>query len=387
MDNKHKIIIAVLVIMILCLLIFIISAEIAAAPEKKIEPALLKNDPEMQLPANTLPEAPELAKTTTLIFGGDVMLSRVVGQKMEKYDDWSWPLKNIASELSSADLTIINLESPMTVAKNHLVKTGSFSFNADPRSVAGLVSAGVDIATLANNHMTNQGAKGISDTRKILFENGISGIGAGSNESQAHEPAIREINGLKFGFLSYAYPDDDSVADANKPGIANMDIIRMNEDISRLKQQVDLVIIIMHAGTEYVSKPNRQQTEFAHSAIDAGADLVVGHHPHWTQTTEIYSPSGINFSQEKITAESGIPPGKGKPIIYSLGNLVFDQMWSEETQEGALAKIIVSDKKITSIEIIPITIKDYGQAEIATSTLIRQKILDQIRLKNSLIEL
>lgn len=366
MNNKNKIIIAVLVIIILFLLIFIISAEIAAAPDKKIELTILKNNQEIQAPANTLPTAPEIFQTTTLLFGGDVMLSRVVGQKMEKYADFAWPFKNIASELSSADLTIINLESPMTYGSNHLVKTGSFSFNADPNSVAGLALAGVDIATLANNHMTNQGTKGISDTRKILADNGISGIGAGSDDSQAHEPAIKEINGIRFGFLSYAYPNDNSVADSGKPGIADMDILKMKEDISRLKQQVDLVIIMMHAGTEYVSSPNRQQTEFARSAINAGADLVVGHHPHWVQTTEIYN---------------------NKPIIYSLGNLVFDQMWSAETQEGALAKIKLENKKITSIEIIPITIRDYGQAEIATSTTIKQKILNRMGLKSSLIEL
>ena len=144
-----------------------------------------------------------------------------------------------------------------------------------------------------------------------------------------------------------------------------MDLLKLKNDIAKLKPQVDLVVIMMHAGVEYTNQPNTQQKQFAHTAIDAGADLVIGHHPHWVQVTEIY---------------------QGKPILYSLGNLVFDQMWSKETAEGALAQITIVDKSITGIKIIPIEIKDYGQATVATGK-IKSDILKRMNLTTVEIKL
>lgn len=379
-----KIFVVILIILILTLTIFVISAEIVAAPEKSAGNQPTQARAEDQSPANILPAAPVI---TTLIFGGDVMLSRTVSQQMEKYNDWTWPFAQIASTLASADLTVINLESPFTESGSHLVKTGSFSFNADPRSAAGLRLAGIDLAGLANNHILNQGVRGLSDTQKILSDNNIAFVGAGLNSFEARKPAIKAINGIKFGFLSYAYPSDNSVAETSTPGIANLAITAMASEVKQLKSQVDVAVILMHAGTEYTNKPNKQQTDFARAAIEAGADAVVGHHPHWVQTTEIYSPGGITSSPKKVIAESGIPRSQGKPILYSLGNLVFDQMWSSETQEGALAKMIWKGKALEKIELIPISIHDYGQAEIVTSTPLKQKILKRMGLTGSLIEL
>lgn len=303
--------------------------------------------------------------TTTLMFGGDVMLSRVVNQKSIKYNNWAWPFARVSSTLAANDLTIINLESPFTISNNHLVKTGSFSFNADPKSIAGLTAAGIDVVSLANNHTINQGKKGIADTQKLLASSSIDFTGAGLNEVQARTPAIKEINGVKIGFLAYAYPDDYSIAGKSTAGLANMDISKLKNDIAELKTQVDLIVIMMHAGIEYTNQPNAQQKLFAHTAIEAGADLVIGHHPHWVQVTEIY---------------------QGKPILYSLGNLIFDQMWSKETTEGALAQVIINDKKIETIKIIPIVIKDYGQAEVATGQ-IRNDILKRMKLASEYIKL
>ncbi|OQA36806.1 MAG: Capsule biosynthesis protein CapA [Parcubacteria group bacterium ADurb.Bin326] len=301
---------------------------------------------------------------TVLIFGGDVMLSRTVGQKMEKYQDYAWPFKKISSLLSSADIAVINLESPLTYSGKYFVPSGSFSFNADPRSLQGLILAGIDLAALANNHFGNQGVSGMRDTFKILQEKGIAFVGAGNTSAEAHQPALIEKNGITFSFLNYGYPEDLYVANSSTPGIANMDIAEMKKDVKLAKEKSDVVIIIMHAGIEYVNKPNSQQKEFARGAIDAGADLVIGHHPHWVQITEIY---------------------QSKPIIYSLGNLVFDQMWSTETQQGALAKVIFRDNLISSIEIIPIRIKDYGQPEIVSDEKEREVIFSRMELEDGFL--
>ena len=307
------------------------------------------------LPAASAP-AP---KETTLLFGGDAMLSRVVGSKTVSSGDWSWPFAHISSTLAAADLTIINLESPFTIGGDHLVKTGSFSFNTDPMMARGLVSAGVDVVSLANNHMMNQGVKGVTDTETVLNENKISYLGAGLTEAAARRPVIRDINGTRFGFLAYAYPDDYQTASAVKAGTANLDIEKMKTDIVSLKQQADVVIILIHAGTEYTARPNAQQTGFAHAAIDAGADMVVGHHPHWVQKVEDY---------------------KGKTIIYSLGNLVFDQMWSVETGEGALAEVKFIDGKISGTSYMPIVIKNYGQPEVASDRAQTQRIFERMEV-------
>lgn len=311
--------------------------------------------------SNSLPEIND--QEITIIFAGDIMLSRTVNTKMEKYNDYNWPFLKVADYLNEADLVVGNLESPFLKNSNYQVLTGSFSFKANPLAVTGLKLANLGLLSLANNHTINQGEQGIIDTLKILEENGINFVGADLNEEGARKPAIIHIKGYDFAFLGYAYPDDNSIATTNRAGIANMDLEKMKNDINLLKTATsspDFIIILMHAGTEYVVEPNWQQKEFARAAVDAGADLVVGHHPHWPQTFEFY---------------------QDKPIIYSLGNFVFDQMWSGEVREGLLLKMTWKDG-IKTLELIPTKIYDYGQAEILASSSERNKILEKIGAKN-----
>ncbi len=307
----------------------------------------------------------EESKETVMAFGGDAMLSRVVGQKMVAKKDFSWPFEKIGNEFKNVDFAVANLESPFTISSgSHTVKTGSFSFNADPKAMAGLEEAGIDLLSLANNHFGNQGQKGMLDTFKILNNNGIAYVGAGKNSTEAHAPYIKEINGVKFGFLSYAYPEDLYIATADKAGMANMNLEVAKSDIAKLKSQADVVIVLVHAGTEYTAKPNAKQIAFDRGVIDAGADLVIGHHPHWVQSTEKY---------------------KNKFIIYSLGNLIFDQMWSQETREGAIAKVYFRNKNLEKIDIIPIIINDYGQPDLAVGSQ-RVKILRRMGLNSAEIK-
>lgn len=305
----------------------------------------------LALKAGEPKESPKLPlaepKSITLIFGGDVMLSRRVNDQMVKNNDYAWPFKNIAAYLNSANLTIINLESPFADAKNYFVPTGSFSFKTDPQAVAGLLKSGLDLVALANNHILNQGMDGLKTTIKILTANNIKMIGAGENETAARHPEIFTVQNKKFGFLNYSYLSDNSVATDDRAGVADMNIEKMVAEVADLKKEADFVTVIIHAGEEYTTRPNEQQTSFAHHAIESGADLIIGHHPHWPQIIEFY--------QEK-------------PIIYSLGNLIFDQMWSEETRLGLIAEInteVNSENvlNLKEIKLIPIKIFDYGQAQ------------------------
>ena len=282
-----------------------------------------------------------------LIFGGDIMLSRTVNAQMEKYQSYTWPLEKIAPSFKEADIAIANLESPFLFTKDYQVLTGSFAFKANPKSVAALSLTGFDVLSLANNHILNQGAKGLADTIKVLSDAGIDYIGP-----RNHNLVIKESQGTKFAFLSYTYNDSSP--------IANMSDNSVKSDIRNAKKQADVVIVLMHAGTEYNRKPNTQQIKFAHLAIDAGADLIIGSHPHWPQTIEIY---------------------QGKTIIYSLGNLIFDQMWSKDTSQGLLAKVYFDGKEQTNIEYIPINIKDYGQADVMPDGAEKENLLKDIGLK------
>lgn len=292
-------------------------------------------------------EIPATSTKNVLVFGGDIMLSRTVNSKMEKYQNYNWPLEHIASLFSEVDLAIANLESPFLFTNNYQVLIDSFSFKANPKSVSALTLAGFDVLSLANNHILNQGPKGLADTYKVLGDAGISYIG-----SREHNLVVKESNGTKFAFLSYTYEASQLITSISDESVAT--------DILAAKKQSDVVIVVMHAGTEYTRKPNQTQIDFAHLAIDSGADLIVGTHPHWPQTMETY---------------------KDKTIIYSLGNLVFDQMWSYDTSVGLVAKVYFDGKVQSNIEYIPISIKDYGQATVMTDSVSREKLLKELGVK------
>lgn len=269
---------------------------------------------------NRLPDLifPQASPLLTIVFTGDVMLGRSVNTRIQHYADFTWPFKHIAPLLSTANVTIINLESPF-ITGCHPTDFGMI-FCADPKSIAGLKLAGVDYTSLANNHILDQDRKGLDETISILTKNGITPIGLG-------KPEFNTVKSTKLAILSFS----------DLPQTDNADVIKQ---ISEATKSADLVITTFHWGAEYQRNPTNRQVYLAHLAIDSGADIVVGHHPHWIQTEEIY---------------------QGKPIYYSLGNLVFDQMWSEETRFGEILRVTYQDNKLVKKEIIPIKIFDYGQ--------------------------
>jgi len=272
----------------------------------------------------------------TFMAGGDVMLSRHVGEKIRKYKDNAWPFRKIYEEFKNADLAFINLESPF-YDKGAPITEGMI-FKAEPETIEGLKLAGVDIVSLANNHSRNMGSKGLLYIFNHLEGNSIEYIGADKNSEEAYKGKILEVKGVKFGFLGYTY--SEKYLASNNPTVAAMDLVKLKQGVADLKNKVDFIIVSVHAGYEYTTKPNQQQIEFAHTAIDAGADLVIGHHSHWVQQMEKYND---------------------KYIFYGLGNLVFDQMWSAETQKGLAAKFTFAEKQLKQIELKPVKIEDYGQ--------------------------
>lgn len=282
--------------------------------------------------------------TISILAVGDIMLSREVAARINKNNP-DYPFDNTSKLTTNADLTIGNLESPFTYGKSD-TNQNSMVFGAELKSVEGLKNAGFDGVNLANNHFSNQGIDGMNLTFDTLNNNGIGYFGAGRNFTEAHTPLIKNIDNVKIALLGYTDKDvlpANSIATDSTPGVAEMDVNQVKLDIAEAKTKADIIIISMHSGYEYTPYANSRQIEFAHTAIDNGADIVIGHHPHVVQATETY---------------------KGKTIIYSLGNFVFDQPWSVETQQGIIAKIKFENNNLTKMELIPFHIYDWSQPSI-----------------------
>jgi len=279
----------------------------------------------------------------TLMFVGDIMLSRSVGDKMERIKDWRWPFLKIANYLKKADLLFGNLESPISSRGTNV---GSiYSFRANPKVIEGLKYAGFDVLSVANNHIGDWSRIAMEDTFRILKENNINYAGGGFSEREAHNPVIKEVKGIKFAFLAYtSLGARYTEAKGEKSGIAWIDVERMKQDIQEARKKSDFVVVSIHFGEEYQKEPNAFQKTIAHTAIDAGASLVIGHHPHVIQEIEECN---------------------GAYIAYSLGNFIFDQTFSKETREGLLLKITAKDKEIVEIEPVRISISKDFQASLS----------------------
>ncbi|MFA5076227.1 MAG: CapA family protein [Patescibacteria group bacterium] len=297
---------------------------------------------------------PAQPATITLVAVGDIMLSRHVAWQMHQADDFTLPFKNLAPLLSQADITFGNLESPF--ATGQPIFEG-MSFKAQPEAIAGLKLAGFDVLSLANNHNLNQGRQGLLYSLDYLNDNGILPIGAGVDFITAHQGVKIKVNDTTFGFLAYTY---EPIVNYSSPVLNNFDFEQLSQDITQLKKEADIIVVSMHAGIEYTFLPNQQQQDFAHRAIEAGASLIIGHHPHVTQLVEQYNEGWI---------------------FYSLGNFVFDQEWSQETKEGLVLQAIWENKKLVSLKLQPVIIENYSTPRLATQTE-AAKIFTQIDLIN-----
>jgi poly-gamma-glutamate synthesis protein (capsule biosynthesis protein) len=283
-------------------------------------------------------------KPIILFFIGDIMLDRGVKYMIEKKGagDYRFPFLKIKSELEKADILFGNLEGPIS---DKGTKVGSiYSLRSDQKSIEGLTFGGFDVLSLANNHIFDYGIEAMEDTLLRLKEADIGYIGAGFSEIEAYSPLIKEINGTKIAYLAYTNLGSEYWgAKGEMSGISWLKEDRVRDDIRKAKENSDIVVVSFHYGTEYQKQPNSFQESISRLAIDSGADLVVGHHPHVVQPIEKYNQGYI---------------------AYSLGNFVFDQGFSKETMNSILLKVLVSDKKIREINSLDIKINEYFQPEL-----------------------
>ncbi len=297
------------------------------------------------------PEPPELR----FVAVGDIMLGRGVEYWINKKGTYEMAFEKVKANLDVGDVVFGNLENPLTSSEKGLDKNRKIVLKAKPEALTALTSAGFNLVSLSNNHILDYYEKGLFDTMELLDQNGIVHAGGGKNLDEARKLAIIEKNGLKIGLLAYTdmaeitfagNPYLSFAAGPEKSGVAPRKYELIKEDIEKARGQVDLLAISLHWGIEESFRITPEQVEFAHNLIDDGADLILGHHPHQFQGIEIY---------------------KGKPILYSMGNIMFDQN-EHENMESFIVDMKYKGTELTALSAIPVRILEKSHAAIQIGT-------------------
>jgi poly-gamma-glutamate synthesis protein (capsule biosynthesis protein) len=261
------------------------------------------------------------------------MLGRHIAKVMQASGS-DFPFQKIAPTLQAADIVFGNLESVISnddAAPSYPDKP--YNFHARVEAAPALRKAGFTVLTLANNHAMDYGTDSLIRAKGLLEQNGIRAFGAGRDLAEARQPAIILKNGVRIGFLGYGMAHAKSVyAEKNRAGIAPIRPEDIRQDITALRGSVDVLVVSLHWGIEYETRPREQQRVLAHRIIDWGADLIIGHHPHVMQGVEIY---------------------KGRIIAYSLGNFVFDQK-GPGTDKSFLLACRFRGGSLSGAEIVPL---------------------------------
>lgn len=313
----------------------------------------------------TGPRRPGAVLITTVV--GDIMLGRRVGALLERRGDPAAVFDPLASRLESADVTAGNLES--TLSRDGSPTQGGDSFAARPDVLEGLTSAGLDVVSLGNNHLGDFGPRAIEQTVDRLIDAGFAITGGGKGLDQARKPAIIEREGIHIGFIATDSIGETPAATGTRAGTNRINapprtgpldrtaLDRVAGDIRRLEDEVDIVIVMPHWGTQYTHAPEDSQRQMARAFTDAGADVVIGGHPHWVQGWEAMGDA---------------------TVIHSLGNFIFDMDFMRKTNEGVFVEIVSWGDRIVAIEPVPFVIGADFTPRLASAARARS-IMDDLR--------
>lgn len=293
-------------------------------------PALLLGASD-SLPSTAIPlrngNAPR--EGAVLVFLGDVVPGRSMELQIDRYGA-GYPWEGIGWLLRDADLVSANLECVLSTRGAPLSKL--YVIRAHPETVDTLTSIGIGVVSLANNHTLDFGSEALEETLSVLERAGIGALGAGRTPERARSASMLELNGVRVAMLAYAgaywrdsadMPDSDLVAWSDPESVA--------DGVREVRSRADIVVVVLHAGKEYSRTPTAAQLAAARAAIDAGADLVVGHHPHVTQTVDHY--------------RDGL-------VVYSLGNALFD-IQLQSAMQGDLLRVLVTRDGLMQAELWP----------------------------------
>lgn len=288
-------------------------------------------------------------KSVKLSAVGDILLSGTVAEMIKKKCPEE-PFRFVLDEFKKTDLVFGNLECPLSNRGSHL--KNKCCLYSPPEAVKSLKSAGFNVFSLANNHVFDYGYEGFEDTISLLDEIGIHWFGAGKNLEEARTPAILSINNLSIGFLGYSWDFIGSInATKNKFGTAPLNEKLILEDVKKLKEKTDIVIVSLHGSYDRERYPLPSQRKLAHKIIDNGGSLILGHHPHVLQGIEKYN--------DEVT-------------VYSLGNFIFPDIsymnynliQKTENRESMIFRCEISNNGIEDFDIIPIRSNNQFQPNI-----------------------
>ena len=292
-----------------------------------VEPQELEQDGEGEENPDSVQDAEE--QEATLLFAGDLFLTDLLQSKYNQQGISAAASDSLLSVLREADIFMLNEEFPFGTTGEPMEEK-EYTFRVDPSYSTVLSELGVDIVTLANNHMLDFGRGPLTETLNTLDQAGIAHVGAGENLDEAKTLKTFEMGGRTIGFLgaSRVIPEHSWNASSGSSGLfTTYDAAALVEQIQKAEESCDFTVVYVHWGIEKNTQPEEYQKTLARQYIDAGADAVIGAHPHVLQ--------GIEFYQ-------------GKPIFYSLGNFIF----SNGAYETMLVELTVGGTE-TEIRLIP----------------------------------
>ncbi|OQX84761.1 hypothetical protein B6D60_08805 [candidate division KSB1 bacterium 4484_87] len=313
---------------------------LSCANKQQTTPALIKKTDteilkvESSLKRQQLQQTPVI-NSVSVVAVGDIMLGNHTTQYIRNHGA-EYPFSATSSILRSGDITMGNLEGPFVTSGTPFDK--KFTFKVPPDLASSLPFAGFDVMTLANNHILDYGIDGLTETIAVLDSLNIAHCGAGLDEHAASEPAILERNGLRIAVFGYSmtFPDEFWATKKSEGTCFPYQRI-LARTIPHYDSTCDIVVANFHWGRELKNVPRDYQKQMAHKAIDLGADLIIGHHPHVLQGMEIY---------------------KNRLIAYSLGNFAFAS-YSRRATESVILKAYLTKDGLLFARVIPINVNNY----------------------------
>lgn len=315
-----------------------------------------------------------------IAFAGDVMTWDRAAPYIER-EGSDYPFRATAALFRAADLAVANLEGP--VAKKAERVARGWSYRVPPSALAGLKGAGFDVVSVANNHAFDCGEAGLVETMEWLRDAGIAWFGGGRDEAAAVSPHVARLGDARVAFLGFVAAEtyfgveghgpEQAVtaaeqrrmesmfrARSGRAGVAVADPAGVAEAVRRAEQSADAVVVFIHFGVRYLREPTRFQRSLAHAAVDAGADLVVGHHAHFWQPVEVY---------------------RGVPIAYGIGNFAFGS-GNSRADEALVVRAVFLGRRLAALVLHPLYIKNRDSLVAYQPKLMRgrsaQSMLDRL---------
>ena len=312
-----------------------------AAPARVID-LCAERRPDATLPAACADAAPEV----TLLFGGDTALADAALPTLRDRGI-DFPFQHTLALLAAADVSVVNLEAPVTAIDRPFRFGKEYLYRAPPEAAEAMARAGIDVASLANNHVLDHGAEGLSDTLARLAAVGVFTVGAAASEASARAPLVIRIGGLRVALLARCQRKLDwdlwvrQFAAPDRAGVAALDPApgqSLAADVAAARREADLVILLVHWGQSY-APVDAEQRRLAELGAAAGVDLIIGHHPHVAQ------PLGL-LGRARV------------PVAFSLGNYAFGTPGRPELDVGLLLRATVRSRRLSRLELIPIDVQN-----------------------------